>query len=139
LREEKDFRLLAKELQILNRHLAVAKRDLESLFREERPRIPLRDGSTHTLRKEELERIRETLPEAYHRRLLLPIYIELASDKYGAGTARISGQAEALLISRLLGKDEPEGDELFLYKPEIRALRKLLPTTTQYLFSLALE
>ncbi len=136
---EKDFRLLTKELQILNRHLAVTKRDLESLSREERPRIPLRDGSTHSIRREELKRIRETLPEEYHRRLLLPIYIELGSDQYGEGTVRISGRAEALLISRLLGKEEPEEDHLFLYKPEIRELRRHLPTTTQYLFSLALD
>ncbi len=135
---DRDLRLFARQLELLNRHLAVSKRDLESLRREERPRLALRDGSTHLIKREELERIKELVPEELRSQLLLPIYIELAAERYGEGTARIVGKAECLVVARVLGR-EAQGDELFIYKPEVRVLRKALPTTTQYMFTLALE
>lgn len=135
---DRDHRLFARQLELLNRHLAVSKRDLESLRREERPRLALRDGSTHLIKREELERLRELVPEELRSQLLLPIYIELAAERYGEGTARIAGKAECLVVARILGR-EAQGDELFIYKPEVRVLRKALPTTTQYMFTLALE
>ena len=133
-----DLRLFARQLELLNRHLAVNKRDLESLLREERPRLALRDGSTHMIKREELERLKELVPEELRSQLLLPIYIELAAERYGEGTARIVGKAECFVVALILGR-EAQGDELFIYKPEVRVLRKALPTTTQYMFTLALE
>lgn len=133
-----DLRLFARQLELLNRHLAVNKRDLESLLREERPRLALRDGSTHLIKREELERLRELVPEELRSQLHLPIYIELAAERYGEGTARIVGKAECFVVALILGR-EAQGDELFIYKPEVRVLRKALPTTTQYMFTLALE
>lgn len=123
---------------MLNRHLAVAKRDLESLLKEEKPRIALRDGSTHSFKKDELERISRILPRELHPKLMLPIYIELSSDKYGKGAARISGSLECKAAAHVLGK-AASGDELFVYRPELKRLRRELPTTTQYMFTLALE
>lgn len=135
---DRDLRLFARQLELLNRHLAASKRDLESLMREERPRLALRDGSTHLIKKQELEHLKELVPEELQSQLLLPIYIELAAERYGEGTARIVGKAECFVVARVLGK-EAQGDELFIYKPEVRALRKALPTTTQYMFTVALE
>lgn len=135
---DRDLRLFARQMELLNRHLAVSKRDLESLLREERPRLALRDGSTHLIKKQELEYLRELAPEELRSQLLLPIYIELAAERYGEGTARIVGKAECFIVARILGK-EALGDEFFIYKPEVRVLRKALPTTTQYMFTLALE
>jgi hypothetical protein len=129
--------VISKQVQMLNRHLAIARRDLESLLREEKPKITLKDGSTHSFRKEELEKIGRILPHELHSKLMLPIYIEL-SDKYGGGTARISGKSECKVIAHVLGK-KMQGDELFIYKPELKQLRRELPTTTQYMFTLSLD
>ncbi|MBI5253809.1 MAG: DUF61 family protein [Euryarchaeota archaeon] len=135
--QDRTSHIISKQLEMLNRHLAVAKRDLESLLKEEKPRIALRDGSTHSFRKEELEKISRILPRELHPRLMLPIYIEL-SDKYGKGTARISGSSECKVVAHVLGREAP-GDEFFVYRPELKKLRKELPTTTQYMFTLALN
>jgi hypothetical protein len=128
-------RILAKQLKMMNRHLAEKKKDLKSLLEDENPKLSLRDGTQHSLDKDELKKLAEIIPKDMHSQLLLPIYIELSSGKYGKGTARISGKAECMVVSAILDK-KYGGDELFIYRPEIKKLRKELPTTTQYMFSL---
>ncbi|MEE9474737.1 MAG: DUF61 family protein [Candidatus Hydrothermarchaeaceae archaeon] len=133
--EDKSFRILSKQLQNMNRHLAKSRVDLESLLKEEKPKVILRDGSKHILKKEELKKLASLLPESMHRRVRLPVYIELSSGKYGSGTARVSGEVECEVVRKVLGKDD-NGDELFIYRPDMKKLRKELPTTTQYMFTL---
>ncbi len=136
--EDKSFRILSKQLQNMNRHLAKSKVDLERLLKEEKPKIILRDGSKHILKKEELKKLASLLPGSMHRRLRLPVYIELSSGKYGSGTGRVSGEVECEVVRKVLGKDD-NGDELFIYRPDIQKLRKELPTTTQYMFTISLD
>lgn len=132
------FRMLSKQVQALNRHLAKSRADLGSLLKEEEPKIELRDGSEHAFKREELERLASIVPEYLHKRTRLPIYIELSSDKYGSGTGRVTGELECRVVRGVLGKEGDE-DELFIYMPEIKALRKELPTTTDYMFTIALD
>ncbi len=129
---------MSKQLEMLNRHLAKEKRDLKSLLGEKKARIALRDGSMHLFDMKELEKIGSILPVDEHSRLRLPIYIEMSSAKYGEGTSRIVGRLECKVVASVLEK-EAVGDELFVYKPELKKLRKELPTTTQYMFTLPLS
>ncbi len=122
----------------MNRHLAKEKKVLEQLLEEEKPEVILRDGMPHFFNKKELELIAGLLPEEKHRILRLPIYIELSSSKFGRGTARVCGIPEVMVISKLLDK-KAEGDEMFIYRPEIRIIRKKLPTTTQYMLTATLD
>lgn len=131
-------RVLAKQLQILNRHLPISKRSLASLLREPAPCIALKDGSEHCFKKEELKKLSKIIPPDDWSKLSLPILIELGSSLYGRGTARISGKLECQIAAKVLGKDF-EGEELFIYRPELKKLRKELPTTTQYMFTLSLR
>lgn len=64
------------------------------------------------------------------KRLRLPIYIEIDSETSGA---RIAGATEVRVVSEVLGRDD-EGDEIYIYRPEIRVLRARFPTVTQYIF-----
>jgi hypothetical protein len=138
MEEDRTLRMLAKQIRSLNRHLAVERRPLRELLREDKPAIRLRDGELHRFRREELEKLSKLVPEHLHTSLRLPIYIELGSDRFGKGTARITGKAECLVVAKILEKS-CEGEELFIYKPEIRMLRRELPTTTQYMFTTALD
>ncbi len=131
-------RLLSRQLQAMNRHLAKEKRSLSELLKEEKPRVMLRDGMPHYFKKKELELLAELLPREKHKILRLPIYIELSSSRFGKGTARVCGVAEVQVISKLLER-KTEGDEMFIYRPEIRVVRKKLPTTTQYMFTTTLD
>lgn len=60
----------------------------------------------------------------------LPIYIEIESDTSGA---RIAGEVEVKVVGEVLGRDD-DGDEIYIYRPEIRVLRARFPTATQYIF-----
>jgi hypothetical protein len=130
-------RIIAKQLQLLNRHLPRSRRSLATLLDEQAPCIALKDGSEHCFKKEELRKLSKLLSRGEWRSLLLPILIELGSSLYGQGTARISGRLECRVAARVIGKTS-EGDELFIYRPELRKLRKELPTTTQYMFTVSL-
>jgi hypothetical protein len=130
-------RVFAKQLQLLNRHLPKSRRSLATLLDEATPCIDLKDGSEHCFKKEELKKLSELIPKRNWGRLPLPILIELGSSLYGRGTARISGRLECYVATKILEKDF-EGEELFIYRPELRKLRKVLPTTTQYMFTVSL-
>lgn len=131
--EDRSFRILSKQLQLLNRHLAKTRQDLESLLKEDTPEAVLRDGGRHAFKKTELAKIANILPLNMHN-IKLPLYIELAPGKFGRGTARILGKTECKLVSNILGVKKNK-DELFLYRPDMMKLRKELPTTTQYMFT----
>ncbi len=130
-------KIFAKQLQLLNRHLPKSRRSLAVLLNESVPCVDLKDGSEHCFKKAELKKLSELLPKEKWGRLPLPILIELGSSLYGRGTARISGRLECQVAAKILEKDF-EGEELFIYRPELRKLRKELPTTTQYMFTISL-
>jgi hypothetical protein len=127
--------ILAKQLKAMNLHLAEKRKNLKDLVKEEIPRLYLRDGSLHFIKKEELQKLCDILSEEEQEKLLIPIYIELSAGKYGKGTARILGKIECKAIGAILGKST-DADKLFVYKHEVKKIRKALPTTTQYMFSL---
>ncbi|MDP6612670.1 MAG: DUF61 family protein [Candidatus Hydrothermarchaeota archaeon] len=131
-------RTLSRQLQSLNQHLAKSRRSLDNLLEEDKPVVQLRDKSEHYFKPGELQKIAGLLTPGERQLFRLPIYIELSSDKYGKGTARITGKIEGKVVAAVLGR-EPSGDELFLYRPELRVLRRELPTTTQYMFTVSIH
>ncbi len=138
--QDRVSRLLAEQVRSLNRHLAVERITLKELLRQDRPSVMLRDGVRHHFRRSELEKLGRLLPERMHGMLRLPIYIELSSDRFGSGSARIAGRAECEVVRKLLGREERHGgDEMFIYRPEVQLIRKELPTTTQYMFTTSLD
>ncbi|HSD58846.1 MAG TPA: DUF61 family protein [Methanotrichaceae archaeon] len=44
------------------------------------------------------------------------------------------GEAEVELVSKILNKSKTFEKQLIIYMPEVRELRRKLPTTTQYAF-----
>jgi uncharacterized protein (UPF0216 family) len=126
----REDRLLKKQILSLNRHLPRRRKTLAELSGEEKPHVVGTDGTRHRFKKEELERVGAMISEGDHGRLKLPIYIEIEAETSGA---RISGTLESSLICQILEKENCRG-EIFIYRPEIRIIRRELPTTTQYMF-----
>ncbi len=127
---EKD---IIKMVRSLNKHLPVERKKLSELLKEDKPRVMGRDNIVHRFKKEELRRIADIIPEEMHEKLRLPIYIELAPD-YGRGTARIHGKLDCKVVSEILKKRWEETEEMFIYREDVRRLRRELPTATQYAF-----
>jgi len=124
--------VLKFELSRLNVHLPERRISLKEALKSAKPQVAARDGSIHAFKREELDLLAKTVPEAEWERLYLPILIAL-DPKLGRGAARITGGAEVKAISQILEKKGAD-DELLIYRPEVAIVRRKLPTTTQYLF-----
>ncbi|HIH61703.1 MAG TPA: DUF61 family protein [Methanobacteriales archaeon] len=136
MRDEMDRteRLIKKQIVILNRHVPRKRKTLKELLGEEKPHVIGADGSRHRFKTDELKFIASLLSENEQERLRLPIYIEIDATISGA---RIKGKLEAKIVSYIIGREIDEydiPDEIHIYNPEIRILRRELPTTTQYIF-----
>jgi Uncharacterized protein conserved in archaea len=128
-------RAFTKMIQSLNGHIPKRRKMLAVLLKEDLPHIEGRDGSTHVFKRDELKKIAEILSEEEYEKILLPIYIELNSD-YGRGAGRINGKIDCNLVKSIIKVESKREDELILYADDVRALRKNLPTTTQYIFGM---
>ncbi|BDH79076.1 hypothetical protein MTTB_04550 [Methanothermobacter tenebrarum] len=127
-------RLIKKQIVILNRHVPRKRKTLKELLGEEKPHVIGADGSRHRFKTAELKFIASLLSEDEQERLRLPIYIEIDATISGA---RIKGKLEVKIVSEIIGREIDEydiPDEIHIYNPEIKILRRELPTTTQYIF-----
>jgi uncharacterized protein (UPF0216 family) len=128
-----DKKMLIKTIQTLNQHLPGKRLNLNELLSMEKPGVKSKDNTFFIMDKKELELISQTLPRFLWNRLRLPLLIEMSPD-FGSGAARIQGEVESEMVCKLLGKSLPEGRSIIIYLPEVRELRRKLPTTTQYAF-----
>ncbi|MDD4446893.1 MAG: DUF61 family protein [Methanothrix sp.] len=125
--------ILVKTIQTMNQHLPTKRLNLAELMTMEKPGIKGRDNTFFIIDKAELELISQSIPRFLWSRLRLPLLIEMSPD-YGNGAARVQGETEAELVAKILGKDRPHERQIIIYLPEVRELRRKLPTTTQYAF-----
>jgi uncharacterized protein (UPF0216 family) len=134
-----DKKVLIKTIQTLNQHLPGKRLNLAELLGMERPGIKGKDNTFFIMDKAELDLISQSIPRFMWSRLRLPLLIEMSPD-FGSGGAKIQGEVEVEAVSKLLGKVHRPGDKsLFIYMPEVRELRRKLPTTTQYAFIASLR
>ncbi len=140
MKTEKEARLeeyLQRELRLVNLHLPYKKRSLAELLQEDFPHIVLRDGSTHYFKRRELELLASITPRHLWKELYLPILLEV-SPEYGEGAVVIKGKIESMVVSKILELEWNNESRIIIYRPQVAILRRKLPTTTQYVFSLRL-
>lgn len=131
-----ESRVFAKMMRSLNDHLPLQRKALGELLSEEKPRVVCRDGSSHRIKNEELSFIEDIVRLRWGTKadgLKLPLLIEMTPD-YGRSTARIRGRIYCDIVQTVLQMDRKMVDEMVLFRPDIRQLRKELPSTTQYAF-----
>ncbi len=129
-----DDKNIVKMVQTLNKHLPVERKTLLTLLKEAKPCVQGRDKTVYRIKREELAFIAKLIPKEDYAKLRLPIYIELTPD-YGRGIAKVRGKQDSEIVRRILGKEEVGGDEILIYRDDVRKLRRKLQTTTQYTFS----
>lgn len=122
--------LVKKQVLSLNKHLPRRRKNLAELMEEEKPHVIGADGTRHRFRNAEIKKIASLLDERDYKNLKLPIYIEIDST---SSASRIAGSLETKLVCKILNLD-PCKSELFIYRPDIKELRKEFPTATQYIF-----
>jgi uncharacterized protein (UPF0216 family) len=134
-----DDKVFVTAVKALNRHLPAERKTLFALLGEDKPAVQGRDGATHRIKRDELEELARLIPEEKQRQLQLPIYIELTPD-YGRGIATVHGKLDCEIVRLMLGKEKENereserGDEMQIYRDDVRRLRRALPTATEYAF-----
>jgi len=126
---------LRGELRVLNAYLPCEQKPLSDLLGEEYPNVVCNDGSTHLFKRKELEYLASMLDTGKQEALLLPMLIEV-NPSQGEVAIICRGEVEEKVISKIL--DMPvttKQERIMIYKPQLSLIRKLLKTTTQYLFS----
>jgi len=123
-------RLLKKQIFSLNRHLPRHRKTLQELLDEDKPHVMGGDGTRHRFKRNELKLLADIIPQRDYGRLKLPIYLEIESQTSGA---RVAGELELQIICSLLGLVDCSR-EMYIYRPDLRIIRRDLPTTTQYIF-----
>ena len=137
-RKAMDKNLLVKTIQTMNQHLPSKRLKLTELLEMEKPGTRGKDNTFFIMDKPELVLISQSLPRFMWSRLRLPLLIEMSPD-FGRGAARVQGEVEVEAVCKILGKDRPQGKQIIIYMPEVRELRRKLPTTTQYAFVTSLR
>lgn len=125
---------LKGELRVLNAYLPREVKSLSSLLQEKYPHVVCSDGSIHLFKKKELDYLASLIDIKEHEALLLPIFIEISSDD--EMRVKCSTEVEQEVISRIL--DMPitsKAKGITIYRRQLALLRKVLKTTTQYIFS----
>jgi uncharacterized protein len=125
--------ILVKTIQTMNQHLPNKRINLAELLTMEKPGIKGKDNTFFIIDKAELDLISKSLPRFLWSRLRLPMLIEMSPD-YGNSAARVQGEPEVELVCKILGKERQPAKQIIIYIPEVRELRRKLPTATQYAF-----
>lgn len=126
---------LRGELRVLNAHLPCERKPLSDLLGEESPSLVCNDGSTHLFKRKELQYLASMLDTDEQETLLLPILIEVNPGQ-GEMAVMHRGEVETKVISKILDMPViPNQKRIMIYKPQLALLRKMLKTTTQYVFS----
>ena len=125
---------IIREIYRINSHLPARRPTLAQLLGQEEPSIRLRDGSSHSFRRSELEKIRALTDPGDEEKLLLPIVLEIVSDF--RGYFRVRGRVAVKVIDRLLDSYDPldEPEERLYPRYLLPRVRRELPTTTTYAF-----
>lgn len=124
-------RIIKLELGKLNAQVPEKRLTLKAALVSNKPAVFTKGGGVHSFKKGELELLSKMLPEEDWEKLQLPIFISF-EPSLGRGTAKIRGKIETAVVAQIIGKNKD--DEMTVYRPEVAAIRRKLPTTTQYLF-----
>lgn len=125
---------LKDEFKVLNAQIPRKRKSLTELLKEEHPHVVCNDGSAHFFKRKELEHLSRMLYEDEQKSLLLPIIIEIISDQNWV-TVRSRGEAEAKVFSKILDMNVVCKDGMItIFRPQLTIVRKVLKTTTQYVF-----
>jgi len=123
-------RLVKKQIFNLNRHLPSKRKNLKELLEEDRPHVIGADGTRHRFKSAALQKISKLIPSKNYHLLKLPLYLEIESQTSGA---RISGKMELEVVCQILDM-ECRRNEIYIYRPDLKIVRRELPPTTQYIF-----
>lgn len=125
---------LKDDVKVLNAQIPKKRRTLAELLNESKPQVTCSDGTEHTFRKSELQMLSQLLNEDERKKLYLPILMEVTSDRAEV-TIRSREGIEATILSHILDMQITCREKtITIFRPQLSVVRKILKTTTQYVF-----
>lgn len=130
-------KLLEYDIDTLNDHLPEYRVTLRELLTENIQRFITRGGDESVFLIEDIEFLKQEVPEIFHDDIRLPIIILKRLD-YGSGLYTVAGnKAELFTIHKILGYDDLSWENFGAWKPieqlarpQVQILRRKMPSTT---------
>ena len=117
----------------MNRHAPVSRRTILEYLESGYDTYETKDGQKVSVDRKELELLAGNCTEIEKMRLRIPMIVSTDTSSEN-GAWKVEGRTEAAVVSRLLNKRLYRDDFLRLYHPDLRDLRKMLPSLVVVLF-----
>jgi len=139
-------RLIKNDIDSSNDHLPAKRVALNKLIQSDSPSFLTRGREDSLFLKDEITMLREEIPFIHHNEFMLPIVIIRRMD-LGTGIYTVAGsKTELFLISKILGQNDVQWDDLKswrpvdrLARPQVQIVRRKLPSTTSLGFTTSLS
>jgi len=125
-----DAEFLIKDM---NRHIAVSRKTLLEHLESGLDTYETKDGQKCSIDKKDLELLAKNCTEIEKMRLRIPIFVS-TDMSYEGGAWKVEGSTEVAVVSKLLNKRAYKEDFLRLYYPDLKDLRKMLPSVISIVF-----
>ena len=117
----------------MNRHIPVARKTLLEHLESGEDAYLTKDGQRCSMDRKEMELLAGKCTEIEKMRLRIPIFVS-TDTSYEAGAWKVEGRTEVAVVSKLLNKRAYKEDYLRLYYPDLKDLRKMLPSVISIVF-----
>ena len=121
-------RAMQSLLSSMNAHVPSKRASLADLLDLQHPYYEAKDGTRYELDPKELRLIASTIDPWDIDRLKIPLLL-VTDTSYEQGQWKVMGKLEVRVISKLIGREPDKPDEILVFYPHLKELRKLLPTT----------
>lgn len=128
-------KMIEHEIDTLNDHLPETRVTLRELIDSNKSYFITRSGEKSVFQREEVQWLREQVPERFHDEIRLPIVILRRLD-YGPGIYSVAGNKyELFTIHRILGYVDLEWENFAVWKPieqlarpQVQIIRQKMPS-----------
>lgn len=117
----------------MNRHIPVSRRTLLEYLESGYDEYETKDGQKCSVDRADIELLAGKCTEIEKMRLRVPILVSTDTSSE-TGAWKVEGRTEAAVVSRLLNKRLYRDDFLRLYHPDLKDLRRMLPSLVVVLF-----
>jgi uncharacterized protein (UPF0216 family) len=130
-------KLIEHEIDTLNDHLPEKRITLQELSESGKPFFVTRSGEKSIFRQEEIDWLKQQVPNRFQDSIRLPIVILRRLD-YGMGIYTVAGnKTELFMIHKILGYVDLGWEKFAMWtpieqlaRPQVQALRRMMPSTS---------
>ena len=117
----------------MNMHIPVSRKTLLEHLESGEDTYETKDGHKCSVDRKDLETLAGKCTEIEKMRLRIPIFVSTDTSCEGS-VWKVEGKTETAVVSKLLSKKAYKEDYLRLYNPDLKDLRKMLPSLIVVLF-----